>query len=151
MTAISGWVGTGAGLIVIGACLIAVMFVNHLPKWAQPWAHRALIIGMYAGATAVLVTTLGQYALHWVTVIAGFFGGFGSGLGKAAIVLAGLFLLLTVAIGLWKVPDAAVATLAVALAFLLALTPGGILHQFYVTTAAPGQQLAATVASWLGG
>jgi hypothetical protein len=151
VSTISGWVGTGAGLIVIGACLIAAIFVNHLPKWSHPWVHRALIIGMYAGATAVLVTTIGQYALSWTETIAGWFGGFGSGIGKAAIVLSSLFLLLTVLIALWKVPSAGAATLAVALAFLLALTPGGFLHQFYLTTAAPGQQLASSVASWLGG
>lgn len=151
MTSVSGWVGTGAGLIVIGACLIAVMFVNHLPKFLLPWAHRALIIGMYAGATAVLVTTLGQYLLSWARTVAGWFGGFGAGLGKAAIVLSALFLLLTVVIALWKVPNAGAATLAVALAFILALVPGGFLHQFYMATALPGQQLAASVASWLGG
>lgn len=151
MTSISGWVGTGAGLIVIGACLIAALFVQHLPSWSHPWVHRALIIGMYAGATAVLVTTIGQYAVRWALTIAGWFGGFGSGLGKAAIVLGSLFLLLTVLIALWKVPSAGAATLAVGLAFLLALAPGGFLHQFYMATAVPGQQLASSVASWLGG
>jgi hypothetical protein len=151
MSTISGWVGTGAGLIVIGACFILTLFVQHLPSWSHPWVHRALIIGMYAGATAVLVTTIGQYALHWTETVAGWFGGFGSGLGKAAIVLASLFLLLTVLIALWKVPSAGAATLAAGLAFLLALTPGGFLHQFYLTTAMPGQQLAASVAGWLGG
>jgi hypothetical protein len=151
MTAIGGWIGTGAGLIIIGACVIATAFVNHLPKFSHPWVHRALIIGMYAGATALIVTTIGQFFLHLAEHVAGFFGGFGSGLGKAAIILASFFLLLTVLIALIKVPSAGAATLAVALAFLLALVPGGFLHQFYVVTAAPGQQIAAQFATWLGG
>lgn len=151
MSIISGWVGTGAGLIVIGACMIAVLFVHHLPKWSHPWVHRALIIGMYCGATAVLVTTVGQYAITAADTAAGWFGGFGTGLGKVAIVLAGFFLLASLIIALVKVPSAGAATLAVALAFLLALVPGGFLHQFYEVTAVPGQQIAGTVASWLGG
>ena len=151
MTVIGGWIGTGAGLIIIGACLIAALFVSYLPSWSHPWLHRALIVGMYAGATALIATTIGQFALNLAVRVAGWFGGFGSGLGKAAIVLASLFLLLTVLIALVKVPSAGAATLAVALAFMLALVPGGFLHQVYADTAAPGQQLAAQFASWLGG
>ena len=48
-------------------------------------------------------------------------------------------------------PSAAAATTAVLLAFVLALVPGGFLHQFYVVTSAPGQQFAAQFAAWLGG
>jgi len=151
VTAISGWAGTGAGLILIGACLIAVLFVRHLPKWSHPWVHRALIVGMYCGATALLVTTLGRYAIDAALTVAGWFGGLGSGLGTVGIVLAALFLLLTVVIAVISVPSAGAATLAVALAFLLALVPGGFLHQFYVVTSLPGRQLAQGVASWLGG
>jgi len=148
---ITGWIGTGAGLITIGACLIFAMFVNHLPKFSHPWVHRFLIVGMYAGATAVLVTTVGQFFLNLAQTIAGFFGGFGAGLGKAAIVLASLFLLLSVLIAVIKIPSAAAASLAVILAFLLALVPGGFLHQFYAYTAQPGQQFAGQLAAWLGG
>jgi ABC-type antimicrobial peptide transport system permease subunit len=148
---ITGWIGTGVGLIVIGACFILALFVNHLPKFSHPWVHRFLIVAMYAGATALLVTTIGQFALNTARTVAGFLGGFGTGLGKAAIVLAALFLLLSVLIALIKVPSAGAAPLAVLLAFALALVPGGFLHQFYVATAAPGQQFAGQFAGWLGG
>lgn len=151
MTAISGWAGNGVGLIVIGICAIAAVFVAHLPKWSHPWVHRFLIIGMYCGATAVLVTPIGIFALDLARTAAGWFGGFGSGLGKAAIVLAGFFLLLSVAIALIKVPSAGAAPLAVILAFVLALEPGGWLHQFYVVTSVPGQNFAASFAAFLGG
>ncbi len=151
MTAVSGWIGTGAGVITIGLCAVAAMFVQHLPKSVHPWAHRFLIVAMYAGATALLVTTLGQFALNVARAVAGVFGGFGAGLGKAAIIIAGFFLLLSVLIALIKVPAAAAASLAVILAFTLALVPGGWLHQFYVVTAAPGRQFAGQVAALMGG
>lgn len=151
MSTIGGWIGTGAGLIIIGACVIATAFVNHLPAFSHPWVHRALIVGMYAGATALIATTIGRFILNLAGTVAGWFGGFGSGLGKAAIILAAFFLLLTVLIAVIKVPSAGAGVLAVALAFLLALVPGGFLHQFYAQTAIPGQQLAAQFASWLGG
>ena len=151
MTSISGWAGTGVGIIVIGVCSVAAGFVSHLPKAAHPWVHRGLIVAMYAGATALLVTPIGRFALSLANRVAGFFGGFDSGLGKAAIIIAGFFLLAATIIALVKVPSAAAATTAVLLAFVLALVPGGFLHQFYVVTSAPGQQFAAQFAAWLGG
>jgi len=151
MTSISGWVGTGAGIITIGLCVVAAMFVQHLPKFAHPWAHRFLIVAMYAGATALLATTLGQFALGIARTVAGFFGGFDTGLGKVAIIIAGFFLLLSVLIALIKVPSVAASSLAVILAFVLALVPGGWLHQFYAETSIPGQQFAAQLAALMGG
>lgn len=151
MTAISGWAGTGAGLIAIGICAVLAGVITHLPKWSHPWVHRFLIVGMYAGATAVLVTPVGQFARGLALTAAGWFGGFGSGLGKVAVVLAGFFLLASVIIALLKVPSVAAATLAVFLAFLLSLEPGGFLRQFYVVTSVPGQHFAAQMAAWLGG
>lgn len=151
MTSISGWAGNAVGLIVIGLCVVAARFVNHLPSAIHPWIHRILIIAMYAGATAVLVTPIGQFALHLANTTAGWFGGFDTGLGKAAIVVAGFFLLAATIVALIKVPSAAAASTAALLAFVLALEPGGFLHQFYVTTAVPGQQFAAELAAWMGG
>ena len=106
---------------------------------------------MYFGATAVLSTAGGQLALGLANRIAGFFGGFGSGLGDAGIVLAGLFLLLAFLVAVIKAPNLGAMSLALLLAFTLALVPGGFLHNFYVVTAAPGQQYAAQFAVWLGG
>ena len=151
MTGMSGWGGTGAGLIAIGICAIIIGIVTHLPKWSHPWVHRFLIIGMYAGATAVLVTPVGEFGRNLALTAAGWFGGFGSGLGKVGIVLAGFFLLAAVIIALIKVPSAGAASLAVILAFLLSLEPGGFLHQFYVVTSVPGQQFADSIATWIGG
>lgn len=151
MTSLSGWAGAGTGLIVIGVCAVAAGFVGHLPKAAHPWIHRLLIVAMYAGATAVLVTPIGRFALNLAHTAAGWFGGLDTGLGKVAIVVAGFFLLATVIVAVIKVPSAAAATTAALLAFVLALEPGGFLHQFYVVTSAPGQQFAAQIATWLGG
>jgi len=151
MTAIGGWIGTGAGVITIGICMIAVALVKHLPKFSHPWVHRLLIIGMYSGATAVIATPIGAFAVSLIETVAGWFGGFGSGIGLAAIVIGGFFLLAAVIIAVIKVPSAAAGSLAVVTAFVLVLVPGGFLHQFYAETAIPGQQFAASVASWMGG
>jgi hypothetical protein len=151
MTAISGWVGTGAGLITIGVCVVAFMFVRHLPKFSHPLIHRALIIGMYCGAAAVLVTTIGQYALRVIRDIVGFFGGFSSGIGRVALIITAVLLLLSVAIAVIKLPEPGAAYLAIGLVVVLALVPGGFLHQFYAVTAIPGQQAAGQLSAWLGG
>lgn len=151
MTGISAWLGSGAGIITIGLCVIAGRHLQHLPSFLHPWAHRFLIVAEYAGATAVLATAFGLWALGLATRVAGWFGGFGTGLGKVAIVLAGLFLLLAVGVALVRAPALGAASLAVILAFVLALEPGGFLHQFWVVTSAPGRQFAAQVAAWLGG
>jgi hypothetical protein len=151
VSGISGWIGTGAGVILMGACFVAAIFTAHLPKWSHPWIHRLLILGVYAGATAILVTAGGRLALGLANRVAAFFGGFSSGLGHAGIVLAGFFLLLAFLVAVIKTPNLAALSLAMLLAFTLALVPGGFLHQFYVVTAAPGQQYAAQFAAWLGG
>lgn len=151
MSSIGSWIGTGAGVILIGACFIVGMFTSHAPKFSHPWVHRLLIFGVYFGATAVLATAGGQLLLGWADTVAGWFGGFGSGPGKVAIVLAGLFLLLSVLIAVIKVPSLSAMSLALLLAFVLALVPGGFLHQFYVVTSVPGQQYADAFSSWLGG
>jgi hypothetical protein len=151
MTTLGSWVGTGAGVILMGACFIAAIFVKHLPGWSHSWLYRLLIVGVYLGATAVLFTAGGQLAISIAHRVAAFFGGFGSGLGHAGIVLAGFFLLLAFLVAVIKVPNLAALSLAMLLAFTLALVPGGFLHHFYIVTAVPGQQYAGQFAAWLGG
>jgi hypothetical protein len=151
VSTLGSWIGTGAGVILMGACYIAAIFASHLPKFSHPWVHRLLILGVYLGATAVLATAGGQLILSIANRLAGFFGGFGSGLGHAGIVLGGFFLLLAFLVALIKAPSLAALSLAMLLAFTLALVPGGFLHNFYAQTAAPGQQYAAQFAAWLGG
>lgn len=151
MSTVSGWVGTGAGAIMIGACVIASLFVGRLPAASHPWIHRALIAGMYCGATAVAVTTIGQFTLRMVRDLTGFLGGVQSGIGYVAVVLAALFLLLTVVSALIWLPAVSAGYLAALLVLALALVPGGALRSAYDATAAPGQHAAAQLAAWLGG
>jgi hypothetical protein len=151
VTAIGGWAGTGVGLILIGACVVASWFVHHAPASARPWVDRLLIVGMYCGTAALLVTTIGLRALRLLRDLLGLFGGTGAGLGKAAVYIAAVFLLLTVLVAVIKTPDFSAAMYAVALVFVLALVPGGFLHGVYAATAVPGQQAAGWFAAWLGG
>ena len=151
MTAISGWVGTGVGVIAIGICVLATWFVHLLPKALHPWLHRFLIVLMYCGAAAVIVTPIGQYAVRYATDLLNLLGGVSTGIGHVAIVLGALFLLLSIVLALVKAPDPSAGYLAAGLVFLLALGAGGALHQLYAATEAPGQQFATSVATWLGG
>ena len=70
---------------------------------------------------------------------------------SAGIILAGIFLVLTVAVAMISEPGMRGAYFAVVLVFALALVPGGFLHGILVATAPPGRALAATVAGWWGG
>jgi hypothetical protein len=148
---INGWVGTGAGCITIAVCILATLFVHLLPAVTHKWVHRGLIVLMYCGATAVLVTTIGQFTLRMARDVTGWFGGVSTGIGFVAIVVASLFLLLAVVAALIKMPVPGAGYLAVVLVFMLALVPGGWLHSLFAYTAAPGQHISAQLATWIGG
>ena len=151
MSAIGGWIGSGAGVVVIGVCVIISLFMHHLPALTHPWLKRLLIVLMYSGGAALAVTTIGGYALtalHWV---GGLLGGTSSGLGWAVVVIVAIFLAATVAVGLIWAPDWITAVLAAVLPLILALVPGGFLGQVYTATAFPAQQLTESIAHGLGG
>jgi hypothetical protein len=151
MSTISGWLGSGAGVVVIGLCIIMMIFIPRLPGWSHQWVHRLLIAIMYCGGSALAVTTLGGYVLEALGWIAGWFGGTTSGIGYVTIVVASSFLLLTVAVCLIWEPDPGAAYLAAGLPLVLALVPGGFLHAVYVTTSWPAQQATLVIAHWVGG
>lgn len=151
MSTISGWAGNGAGLIVIAVCVIASWFIHRLPKFSHPWIHRALIVLCYCGAVAVLATGMGRFIVRLERDVTGWLGGTATGLGHAALIVACVFLVLTVAAALIWEPVVPVAYLGVGLVFLFALGPGGALHGLYAATAVPGDRLAHSLATWLGG
>ena len=153
MSAIGGWLGGGAALITIGLCFLLMRFGHHLPAQTHPWQHRAVIVGMYAAGSALVITTVGAWFMRAADALGGWIGGTapGSGIGWALVTLGGLFLFAGVLVAVIWVPDPGAAYVAAATPFVLALAAGGIVHWLYVVTTAPAQQLVTTIASTVGG
>ena len=153
MSALGGWLGGGAAIIVAGLCFLLMRYGHHLPAMTHPWQHRAVIILMYCAGAALLLTTVGAWALHGLTALAGLVGGTapGSGIGWALVTLGGLFLFAGVVVAVIWVPDTGVAYVAAATPLMLALSAGGVAHQIYVVTTAPAQELVTQIAHWAGG
>jgi hypothetical protein len=151
MSAIGGWIGSGAGVVLIGLCVIASMFLHHLPGITHPVLKRFMIAGMYCGGAALAVTTIGGWAhqgLEWVFSLA---GGTTSGLGRATLILAATFLAGTVLAGLLFAPDWTTGIIAACLPFVLGLAAGGVLLHAYQVTTYPAQSAAEAIARGLGG
>lgn len=151
MNLITSIVGSGAGVVIIGVAFVAMMHLQHLPQFTHPWARRLLIVANYAGGSALAVTGLGDLGRSVMGWAASFFGGLGTGLPRAALIIVCALLVLTTLAGLIWVPNEAVALTAAILPFLLSLVAGGFLHQVYVGTTYPAQQLAASFNAWIGG
>jgi len=150
---VSGWLGSGAALIVTGLCFLLMRFGHHLPAVSHPWQHRLVIVLMYCAGAALVVTTAGAWVLRTLQGLGGFAGGTapGSGAGWALATVGALFLFATVVVALVWVPDTSVAYLAAATPLALALAPGGVAHQIYMLTASPAQELVSQAAHWAGG
>jgi hypothetical protein len=152
VTAAASWGVSWSAVAVIGVAAVFLHRMNthgqHVPGWAHPWLSRLLILGMFVGGCAVALTALGNYVLdaeQWVTGLA---GGNGSAAAHDVAVVAGVFLLLTVVIGMIWVPAPEVAWFALALPFVAALS-GGHLHG--VLTVLPVVQWCQEIAHWIGG
>lgn len=153
MSAIGGWLGTGAAVIVIGLAVLLMKFGHNLPSASHPWLHRAVIVGMYCAGSVLVITTVGQWLLHLLQHLGGLVGGTtpGSGLGWALVTYGGLLLAATLLVSLIWAPDLGVAYMALFTPLMLALAPAGFVHEIYTFTAAPAQELVTWLASWAGG
>lgn len=153
MSAIGGWLGGGAAIIVAGLCFLLMRFGHHLPKMTHPWQHRLVIVLMYSAGAALLVTTVGGWLLHGLSSLGGLIGGTspGSGIGWALVTIGALFLFAGVVVALIWMPDPGVAYIAAVTPLVLALAPGGWVHTIYVVTTAPAQGLVDQLAHSVGG
>lgn len=151
MGTIASLIGSGAGVIIIGATFIAMMHLGRLPAMAQNIVRRLFILAMYAGGSALAVTELGTLWLDIATKIGALFGGIGTGLPRTVIVLCSVLLILGTAVGLIFAPNDAVILMAAAVPAVLMLAPGGAIHQFYVATTVPAQQMADSFNAWIAG
>ena len=151
MSALASVFGSGAGAVAIALAVLAGRHYRHLPGSFHPWVERGLILLMYAGGSAIAVTDAGRWIESWITDAAGWLGGFGSGVARAALIIACISVLLAVLVALFVAPSVHAGYLAAAMPVVLALAAGGFLHQLYLATALPGQALASGLTAWLGG
>lgn len=151
MAFIASLIGSGAGVIIIGAAFIAMMHIGRLPAVVQSVLRRVLIIAMFAGGSALAVTELGVLWYKTSAAVAGLFGGLNAGIPRSVIVLVSVLLLLGTVVGLIWAPNEAVALVASLVPAVLMLVPGGALHQIYVATTAPAQAMAAQFSLWIAG
>jgi hypothetical protein len=152
MSTAASWGVSWSAVAVIGVVAVFIHRMgthgNRLPGWFHPILNRLLVLGMFVGACAVALTALGAIVLdaeQWVTGLA---GGAGSPAAHDVAVVAGVFLLLTVVIGLIWVPAPEIAWFALALPFVAALS-GGHLHG--ILTVLPVVQWCEEISHWIGG
>lgn len=152
MSTIAGLVGSGAGVVALGtAILIAAFIVPRCPQFLRPWVERFVVVLMYAGGSAIVVTTLGSWSRWTISHVADLLGGLNAPIPQVALILVSLFLLAGVVVSLIWAPNAATGLVAACLPLLLGLVAGGFIHVIYVQTVIPGQALASAVNSWIGG
>jgi hypothetical protein len=152
MSALAGVVGNAAGVVVIGvAVLLAAFVVPRCPGFLRPWAERFIIVMMFAGGSAIAVTTLGTWADWLLEHVADLLGGLDAAIPRAALILVSLFLMLGVLVSLIWAPNAATGMIAAALPLILGLVAGGFIHEIYTVTVIPAQAFASSLNTWIGG
>lgn len=151
MGTLASLVGSGAGIIIIGATFIAMMHLGRLPGAAQNILRRLFILAMYAGGSALAVTEAGSLWTTIATHLGGLFGGLGAGVPRTIIVLTAVLLLAGTVVGLIWAPNDAVIMTAAFLPAVLMLVPGGFLHEVYAATTVPAQQMADAFNAWIAG
>jgi hypothetical protein len=152
LTLLANIIGSGAGAIIIGVSVFFMAHVGRFPSGVQPWLRRGLIVAMYCGGATLAFTEVGILWTGVVNHISSWLGvSTAYGVPRVVIVLASVALLAGTVVGLVWAPTDAVAMTAVFVPFLLMLVPGGFLHNVFVVTAYPGQQLAASFNVWIAG
>ena len=152
MSTLANLAGSGAGIVTIGvAFLLAIFVLPRLPQFLHGWGERFVIVLMYAGGSAIAVTTLGYWTDWLISHAADLLGGLNAPIPRAALILTCLFLLLGVLVSLIWEPNAATGIVAAFLPLLLGLVAGGVIADIHAVTVIPGQALASALNSWIGG
>ena len=151
MTTIAGLIGSGAGVVVIALALLLTRHLGFVPGFLRGWVERAIIVLMYAGGSAIAVTTLGSWSTWLIQHIADLLGGLNAGIPHTALTVVAMVLIFAVGVSLVVAPNAATGVVAAMLPLILGLVAGGVIHQVYLQTVIPGQALAAQISSWIGG
>ena len=143
---LAGLIGDGLGILLLGLGYIAMRHINGGKKWER-WAMRGIILLMFLGGAALLLTGIGQWltsAARWVLAFTGPAGAVVIG------TLAFIFLLLEVVMGIWRSPGHKAAYSAVFLAFALTLPLAGAPAQFATSLQSSATAYAAQIGTSLG-
>jgi formate/nitrite transporter FocA (FNT family) len=151
LTGMGAWLGSGAAIVVIGACSLITIHMHHLPPRSHPWIARLVIAAMYCAGCTLVITAAGEYVTGLERDVTGWFGGVATGIGWAAITVAVLFLLAAIMVALIWEPAPGFGYYALATPFVAVLAAGGLAAQAYQATAVPAQQGAEALARILGG
>jgi hypothetical protein len=143
---IAGLVGNGLGILLLGTGWIAMRHLRGGRGW-EAWAMRAVIVVMFLGGAALLLTGVGGLLHSVATGILGILGSTGE---LVVCTLLFLFLLAEVVMGLWRHPGKAAAMSAVFLAFTLTLPLAGAPAQLASQLSASANQYASVLGSKLG-
>jgi hypothetical protein len=148
----AAWAASGAGIILIGTCAALLYFAgrhaNRVHQRVRPYVYRLIILGMYVGSCAVVLTALGEYVVRLEFTIVGLAGNVQVGLGHEIVVIAGVVFILAAILGFFLEPYPAVAWFALATPFVVALS-GGHLHG--ALTVFPVNEWSAQISQWIGG
>jgi hypothetical protein len=143
---IAGLVGNGLGILLLGVGWIAMRHLSGGRGW-EAWAMRAVILIMFLGGAAFLLTGIGGF-LHRITVdVLSILGVTGE---LVVCTLLFLFLLFEVVMGIWRHPGHAAAYSAVFLAFTLTLPMAGAPGHFASDLSSSANQYASAIGSQMG-
>lgn len=154
MSILAAVASAATAIVVMVGCVILVGHLTHLPSFSHPWVLRFLIILAYGGGALLTFTGVGSTWASLVNWVAGNIpggGGLQSGIPHVVLTLGSFVLILGLVVAIWKAPSAPTVMVAALTPAVLMLTSYGFIHQFWLATSAPAQQLAAGFASWLGG
>ncbi len=151
MSTLASLIGSGAGVVAIVVALIIGKLLRYFPGFLREWVERGVIVLMYAGGSAVAVTELGSWARWLIEHVADIDGGLGGAIPQTALVIVSLVLIVAVIVSLVWEPNAGTGVTAAVLPLILGLVTGGFIHQLYVATVTPGQDLASALTRLIGG
>jgi len=143
---LAGLVGNGLGILLLGTGWVALRHIQGGRGW-EKWAMRAIILVMFLGGAAMLLTGIGGWLTSVTTAVLGVLGSTGE---VVVCTLLFLYLLFEVVMGIWRHPSRKTAMSAVFLAFTLTLPLAGAPAQFASQLRASASQYAAAIGSKLG-
>jgi hypothetical protein len=141
----ASWLGSGAGLVMIGLASIFMAFVGDMPRAIYAWVMRAAIVLMFMGGSTLAVTVVGQFASRTLRSLVNWSGG----VGVAVSVCCAVFLLFAVFFGTWKRPSSSIATFAAILPIVLGIFTAGALHSVDKSTTVPARRESRQIDTWL--
>jgi hypothetical protein len=143
-----------AGAIALVAVAVAVLVMRHTdkaPAKAHPWVKRFAIVLMWAAGAVFAAAGLEGAAQDVTGRVTAWIGGPYAPIIHVAIVIGALLIAVGTLVALIWAPDDQAAFTALAVPLVCGLVTGGVLHEIYAASVAPGTQLVAALNTWLAG